>query len=29
MHALAGRKASADEIKELRRLLDEYERSRR
>ncbi len=34
MHALAGRKASADEITELRRLLDEiekgeYERSRR
>jgi BlaI family transcriptional regulator, penicillinase repressor len=28
MHALAGGKASADEIHELRRLLDEYERSR-
>jgi BlaI family transcriptional regulator, penicillinase repressor len=28
MHALAGGKASADEIDELRRLLDEYERSR-
>jgi len=28
MHALAGRKASAEEITELRRLLDEYERSR-
>lgn len=29
MHALAGRKASPEEIGELRRLLDEYERSRR
>ena len=29
MHALAGRKASREEIKELRRLLDEYERNRR
>lgn len=29
LHALAGRKASAEEITELRRLLDEYERSRR
>jgi BlaI family penicillinase repressor len=29
MHALAGRKASREEIEELRRLLDEYERSRR
>jgi BlaI family penicillinase repressor len=29
MHALAGRKASHEEIEELRRLLDEYERSRR
>jgi BlaI family transcriptional regulator, penicillinase repressor len=29
MHALAGRKASRDEIEELRRLLHEYERSRR
>jgi len=29
MHALAGSKASAEEISELRRLLDEYERSRR
>jgi len=29
MHALAGRKASPGEISELRRLLDEYERSRR
>ena len=28
MHALAGGKASAEEISELRRLLDEYERSR-
>jgi len=28
MHALAGGKASADEIHELRRLLDEYQRSR-
>jgi BlaI family transcriptional regulator, penicillinase repressor len=28
MHALAGRKASCEEIDELRRLLDEYERSR-
>ncbi|HUD67571.1 MAG TPA: BlaI/MecI/CopY family transcriptional regulator [Candidatus Sulfotelmatobacter sp.] len=28
MHALAGGKASADEIHELRRLLDDYERSR-
>jgi BlaI family transcriptional regulator, penicillinase repressor len=29
MHALAGRKASREEIEELRRLLDEHERSRR
>jgi predicted transcriptional regulator len=29
MHALAGRRASREEIDELRRLLDEYERSRR
>lgn len=29
MHALAGRKASREELEELRRLLDEYERSRR
>jgi predicted transcriptional regulator len=29
MHTLAGRKASREEIGELRRLLDEYERSRR
>jgi BlaI family transcriptional regulator, penicillinase repressor len=29
MHALAGRKASPEEISELRRLLDEHERSRR
>lgn len=29
MHALAGRKASTEEIDELRRLLDDYERSRR
>ncbi len=29
MHALAGRKASSEEISELRRLLDEYERNRR
>ena len=29
MHALAGRKASSQEITELRRLLDDYERSRR
>jgi BlaI family transcriptional regulator, penicillinase repressor len=29
MHALAGRKTSAEEIGELRRLIDEYERSRR
>jgi BlaI family transcriptional regulator, penicillinase repressor len=29
MHALAGRKASSEEIEELRRLLDEHERSRR
>ena len=29
MHALAGRKASREEIEELRRLLHEYERSRR
>jgi len=28
MHALAGGKASSEEITELRRLLDEYERSR-
>lgn len=28
MHALAGRKASHEEIQELRRLLDEYDRSR-
>ena len=29
MHALAGRKASQEEILELRRILDEYERSKR
>jgi BlaI family penicillinase repressor len=29
MHALAGRKASPEEITELRRMLDDYERSRR
>jgi BlaI family penicillinase repressor len=29
MHALAGRKASLQEITELRRMLDDYERSRR
>jgi BlaI family transcriptional regulator, penicillinase repressor len=29
MHALAGRKASREEIDELRRLLDEHERNRR
>jgi BlaI family penicillinase repressor len=29
VHALAGSKASAEEIGELRRLLDEYERNRR
>jgi predicted transcriptional regulator len=29
MHALAGRKTSREEIEALRRLLDEYERSRR
>jgi predicted transcriptional regulator len=29
MHALAGRKASQEEIQELRRVLDEYERSKR
>lgn len=29
VHALAGRKASSEEIKEIRNLLDEYERSRR
>jgi BlaI family penicillinase repressor len=29
MHALAGRKASREEIDELRRLLDDYERNRR
>jgi len=29
MHALAGRNASREEISELRRLLDEYERSRK
>lgn len=29
MHALAGRKSSQEEIEELRRVLDEYERSRR
>ena len=29
MHALAGRKASPEEILELRRILDEYERSKR
>jgi len=29
MHVLAGRKASPEEINELRRLLDEYERNRR
>jgi BlaI family penicillinase repressor len=29
MHALAGKKASREEIEEIRRLLDEYERNRR
>ncbi len=29
MHALAGKRASREEIDELRRLLDEYERNRR
>ena len=29
LHALAGRKASLEEIEELRRMLDEYERNRR
>jgi BlaI family penicillinase repressor len=29
MHALAGRRASPEEIDELRRLLDQYERNRR
>ena len=29
MHALAGRKASREEIDDLRRMLDEYERNRR
>jgi len=29
MHALAGKKASREEIEELRRLLNEYERNRR
>jgi BlaI family transcriptional regulator, penicillinase repressor len=29
MHALAGRKASQEEIQELRRILEEYERSKR
>ena len=29
MHALAGRRASREEIGELRRMLDEYERNRR
>jgi len=29
MHALAGNKASPEEIEEIRRLLDEYERNRR
>jgi predicted transcriptional regulator len=29
MHALAGRKASQEEIEELRQMLDEYERNRR
>jgi BlaI family penicillinase repressor len=29
LHALAGRRASREEIEEIRRLLDEYERSRR
>src|SRR5580700_7965741 len=29
LHALAGRKASREELEELRRTLDEYERSRR
>jgi predicted transcriptional regulator len=29
MHALAGRKASREEIDELRRMLDEFERNRR
>jgi predicted transcriptional regulator len=29
MHALAGRRASREEVEELRRLIDEYERGRR
>ncbi|MBZ5680992.1 MAG: BlaI/MecI/CopY family transcriptional regulator [Acidobacteriia bacterium] len=29
LHALAGRRASREEIEEIRRLLDEYERTRR
>jgi BlaI family penicillinase repressor len=29
MHALAGRKTSREEVEELRRLLDDYERNRR
>lgn len=29
MHALAGRRASREEIEEMRRMLDEYERNRR
>jgi BlaI family penicillinase repressor len=29
MHALAGRRASREEIEEMRRLLDDYERNRR
>jgi len=29
MHALAGKRTSREEIGELRRLLDEYERNRR
>jgi len=29
MHALAGRRSSREEVEELRRLLDEYERNRR
>jgi BlaI family penicillinase repressor len=29
MHALAGNRASRDEIQEIRRMLDEYERNRR
>jgi len=29
MHALAGNRASRDEIEEIRRMLDEYERNRR